>query len=116
MTDYGDDWDEDEKRRASIIRRARTEGIEAAYTASLEICRDPKAPQQAKSNASRTLLQIGGLFDKAETGQPKDPSEMTPEEHEVALQKAMRDVARIAASKEREPAERPAEPAGSIFD
>lgn len=81
MKEFGDEWDDEEAAlRASIVRRARTEGIAAAYEAALAICRDPKAPQQARSNAARTLLQIGGLFDKAEHTGRKQIHEMTAEE------------------------------------
>jgi len=94
MTDYDDERDTDEDRRAAIVRRARTEGVEAAYESALAICQDPKAPAQAKSNAARTLLQIGGLFDKSESALPKEPGEMTGEELHAAARKAIRNIER----------------------
>jgi hypothetical protein len=75
--------EEDEMRRIAIIRRARVEGIEVAYESALEVCRNKDAPAQAKSNASRTLLQIGGLFDRADRqidNLDKDMHEMNAEE------------------------------------
>ena len=90
MTYFDDDLDDDEYRRTAIIRRARTEGIEVAYESALEICRDPKAPKQAKSMASRTLLQIGGLFEKYDGSFQKDASEMTAEEMSAVAAAAIR--------------------------
>jgi hypothetical protein len=72
--------DEADELRESIIRRARTEGVAAAYEASLAICKDPAAPQQAKSNAARTLLQIGGLFEESKEPRRKELQEMTFDE------------------------------------
>jgi hypothetical protein len=107
MIEFGDEWDGEEARlRASIIRRARTEGIAAAYEAALAICRDSKAPQQAKSNAARTLLQIGGLFERHEGGR-KEPHEMTLEELEAERVRLRRQ------AREFEP---PAAPRKGLFD
>ncbi|TCQ81207.1 hypothetical protein EDF68_102497 [Ochrobactrum sp. BH3] len=68
---FSDLTDEEEARRAAVIRRARVEGVEAAYESALEICRDKKASSQAKSNASRTLLEIGGMLQRADRNQEK---------------------------------------------
>ena len=89
---------EDEERRAAIIRRARTEGLEIAYEAALRICRDPKAPAQAQSNACRTLLQIAGAFEKPEGPLNKQPYDMTGEELAEAARKIVREGQKAAPS------------------
>jgi hypothetical protein len=95
--EFDDDWDDEEVvLRASIIRRARTEGVAAAYEAALAICRDAKAPQQAKSNAARTLLQIGGLFEKPEDTSRKQLSEMTAEELDARRRQLQRERRELA--------------------
>ncbi|MER9603406.1 hypothetical protein [Mesorhizobium sp. M0243] len=83
---------EDDRRRAEIIRRARVEGIEVAYETALAVCKDAKAPAQAKASAQRTLMQIGGLLDRNErqAEQDKAPHEMSPEELARAVNRLKR--------------------------
>ena len=64
----------DEEIRAEIARRARTEGIIEAYRSAIAICRDPKAPAQAKSASQRTLLQIGGMLDRGDRDEQRQKS------------------------------------------
>ncbi|TPM31457.1 hypothetical protein [Mesorhizobium sp. B2-3-4] len=101
-----DDFDDDERRRAAIIRRARVEGIEVAYETALAVCRDAKAPAQAKASAQRTLMQIGGLLDRSDrqAEQDKSPAEMTSEE----LNRAVARLKRSRSSADGDP--------GSVFD
>lgn len=64
-----------------LIERIQTEGVAAAYEASLAVARDPKAPAPARATASATLFRVAGYFDRQERGgQHKQPHEMTAEE------------------------------------
>ena len=92
MTDDFDD--EDRRRRAAIIRRARTEGVEAAYESALQVVRDPKAPSQAKTAAQRTIMQIGGVLDyrDRERIDDKDLADMDGTELEALVQRLGRTV------------------------
>lgn len=49
---------------AELRERIRTEGAQAGFQALLEVCRDPRAPAQAKSTAGTTLLRCGGYMEK----------------------------------------------------
>ncbi len=64
----------------ALLRRVRTEGVEAAYSAALSICRDKTAPAPAKATAATTLFRVAGYFEKRGSGHAKDLHEMTPEE------------------------------------
>ncbi|WP_367714578.1 HGGxSTG domain-containing protein [Nitratireductor sp. GISD-1A_MAKvit] len=64
----------------ALLRRVRTEGVEAAYSAALSICRDKTAPAPAKATAATTLFRVAGYFEKRDSGHTKDLHEMTPEE------------------------------------
>lgn len=87
MTDDFDD--EDDRRRAAVVRRARVEGVEVAYESALSVCRDPKAPAQARAAAQRTLLQIGGVLDyrDRERIDDKDPADMDGAELEALVRR-----------------------------
>lgn len=101
MSDLDDEFDDDEqRRRAAIIRRARVEGIEAAFESALIVCRDLKAPAQARASAQRTLLQIGGMLDRADRNATvaKDPAEMDGDELRQATEAALRKRQRAAAA------------------
>ncbi|AZO36318.1 MAG: hypothetical protein EOS81_29685 [Mesorhizobium sp.] len=110
MSDQDDEFDDDEqRRRAAIIRRARVEGIEAAFESALIVCRDLKAPAQARASAQRTLLQIGGMLDRADRNATvaKDPAEMNGDELLQATEAALRKRKRAIAA---------AKPTGGAFD
>jgi len=89
---YLDDLDGD-ALRAEIIRLARTDGIREAFRSAISICRDSKAPAQARSNAQRTLLTIGGLLDHRDRGDDakKDPAEMDGVELQAEVERIMRE-------------------------
>jgi hypothetical protein len=105
-----DEFDDDEqRRRAAVIRRARVEGAEAAFESALTVCKDQKAPAQARASAQRTLLQIGGLLDRADRQSSvaeKSPAEMDGDELEKATQEMLRKRRKSLASKS----------SGSAFD
>ncbi len=74
----------------ALLRRIRSEGVLAAYEASLAVCQDPKAPSPARATASATLFRVAGYFDRKERGDDVPPSEMTSQEIEKAIQLAKR--------------------------
>ncbi|MER9758474.1 hypothetical protein [Mesorhizobium sp. M0138] len=108
MNEVEDEFDDDEAVRAEIIRRARVEGVKVAYESALEICRDKTQTAVARASSQRTLLQIGGMLDRADRNASvvKDPAEMDGTELEKATQDLMRRQRRPAAVK----------PAGGAFD
>lgn len=80
-----------EQAQADLLHRIRTEGIFAAYEASLAICRDKNAPAPARATASGTLFRVAGFFNKENTDAgDKQPHEMTPEELNREIQKIER--------------------------
>lgn len=103
---YEDLTGEEEARRAAVLRRARVEGIEAAFESALEICRDKKAASQAKSNAARILLEVGGLYNRMDRSEEKPSGkelhEMTGEElaaHRRQLEMKSRQIETLIKSK-----------------
>ncbi|MAN78365.1 MAG: hypothetical protein CML24_14555 [Rhizobiales bacterium] len=67
--------------QADLLHLVKTEGVFAAYEASLAICRDKQAPAPARATASATLFRVAGYFNRENNGAPdKEPHEMTPEE------------------------------------
>ncbi|RWH52573.1 MAG: hypothetical protein EOQ81_22910 [Mesorhizobium sp.] len=109
MSDQDDEFDDDEAVRAEIIRRARVEGIKVAYESALEICRDKTQTAVARASSQRTLLQIGGMLDRADrnASAAKDPAEMDGDELRQALERA---------SRKRKLAVAAAKPSGGAFD
>jgi hypothetical protein len=75
-----------------LLARIQTEGVLAAYEASLAICRDNKAPSPAKATASSTLFRVAGYFDRAADRDrtKKDPHEMTPDELAAEIRRIRR--------------------------
>lgn len=85
MNEQNDNYqDDDLERRERVRRRTRVEGIEVAYETALAVCRDPKSTSQARSNAARTLLEIGGMLNRSDRNDEKPSGkelhEMTGEE------------------------------------
>lgn len=67
-------------------RRIALTGVEAAVSALIGVCEDPKAPAPAKATAGTSLLRAAGLFDRVQDAhQDKEPSEMTPAELSRAI-------------------------------
>lgn len=82
--------DDDDIRR-DVIRRIRTEGIEAAYRACLDVCRNSQAPAPARATAATALLRAGGLFVQSDgSGDEKAPHEMSAAEITAALKRGRR--------------------------
>lgn len=98
MSDLEDEFDDDEAVRAEIIRRARVEGIKVAYESALEICRDKTQTAVARASSQRTLLQIGGMLDRADRNASvaKDPADMDGDELRQATEAALRKRQRAA--------------------
>lgn len=70
-------------------RRLRTEGLDAATDAAIQLLRDPKAPAQAKSATINAVFRASGLLGRAEEDSEPDLHEMTPEQLERAARRAM---------------------------
>jgi len=70
-----------------LLRRIRTEGIEAAYEAALDVCRDKKAPAPARATASGVLFRVAGLFNPREAGTGKQSYEMTKAEIDAEIKR-----------------------------
>ncbi|MEC7763734.1 MAG: hypothetical protein VX874_17655 [Pseudomonadota bacterium] len=68
-------------RKQALLVRIQTEGAEAAYTAALEVCRNPKAPAPARATCATTILRAGGYLNAKEgEGLGKEPHQMTSAE------------------------------------
>jgi hypothetical protein len=80
-----------------LLERVHTEGVQAAYEASLAICRDEKAPAPARATASATIFRVGGYFDR-DRAKPaeKQPHEMTPEELTDGIEALRRGLSRTS--------------------
>lgn len=63
-----------------LLRRIHTEGVMIAYDACIDVCRDPKAPANARQAAAATLFRAAGYFGQQENQQTKEPYEMTADE------------------------------------
>lgn len=63
-----------------LLRRIHTEGVMVAYDACIDVCRDAKAPANARQAAAATLFRAAGYFGQHEKQQTKEPHEMTAEE------------------------------------
>ncbi|MBP2569020.1 hypothetical protein J2767_000164 [Agrobacterium tumefaciens] len=79
-----------------LLIRIRTEGVRAAYEASLAVCSDVKAPAPARATASATLFRVAGYFDKQERDNAKEPHEMTSEELNAEIARLARQSATTA--------------------
>lgn len=56
------DDETEEEVRERVLRRIRSEGLEVAYEASLELMRDKNAPAQAKSAAVNATYRAAGAY------------------------------------------------------
>ena len=90
--DYLDDLDGDELR-SELIRLARTQGAKVAFRSAMAIAADETAASQARSNAQRTLLTIGGMLDHRDRppGVEKDPAEMDGIELQEATRRLLKE-------------------------
>lgn len=75
-------------------RRIQTDGVTAAVSALIDVCRDSKAPAPAKASAGAALLRAAGLFAQNDEGGAfgKSPSEMSAEELHAAMARLRRDL------------------------
>jgi hypothetical protein len=73
--DFLDDADE---LRNGIIRRARGEGLAAAFDTALDLCQDKQAPPSARAAALSGLLKIAEL-DRDSDDDRKEPYELDGE-------------------------------------
>lgn len=75
-------------------RRIRTEGLDAATEAAIQLLRDPKAPAQAKSATINAVFRASGLLGRADEDAEPEPHEMTPDQLARATRRAMADLRR----------------------
>lgn len=78
------------------LRRLRTEGLDAAVEAAIQILRDSKSPSQARSAAASSVFRATGMFDRPDDTEKLDPSEMDGAQLRRAVEKAEKDLASIA--------------------
>ncbi|MGM0583859.1 MAG: hypothetical protein ACQEUZ_04350 [Pseudomonadota bacterium] len=83
------------------LERLRTEGLDAATEAAIELVRDPNAPSQAKSATINAIFRAAGMFESREAGGEPDPAEMTAEQLEAAIRRAEDRKASISATGDR---------------
>jgi hypothetical protein len=76
--------------REELMRKVRTEGVTVAYDTAVGICRDPKAPAPAKATALTALFRVGGYFANTDSGEEKEPHEMSAAELSAAVEKVTR--------------------------
>jgi hypothetical protein len=108
MSDFNKD-DPDEVQ-IDLLRRIRTQGVEAAYQAALEVCLNKAAQPSARATASTTLFRVAGYLEKREADQGKEPHEMSPAELAAAIRKGERTLAAISARRPKDPS------GGGVFD
>jgi hypothetical protein len=73
-----------------LRREIRSGAARDALNALRHVCQDPKATAQAKATAGSTLFRAAGLLDRYEEPDAEKPtSEMTPEELERAVKRAL---------------------------
>lgn len=106
-----EDMDVDDVR-AEVAQLAQTEGLRVAYSTSISIALDEKAPAAARGAASRTLLEMAGMLNPRDRAAAeavrKDPSEMTGAEINAVLEDLMRRRLRNqSAQPDEEPTEEP---------
>ena len=107
--DNSNDDSNDKARRGALIARIRTEGAEAAFEAAYSLCRDPKAPANARASAINSIFRASGFFDSSgDDDGEKDLASMSPDEIDAELKKAKAALAR-SVSKQRPPK-------GGLFD
>ena len=111
-----DDDDQADGEREEILRRARSEGLHAAYVGALDLIQDRKAPAQARAAAMRLVAQLAGALDSPE---PPDPGKGLAEMDGAELASALASSrARLAALEARASPEgaRGEAPLESVFD
>lgn len=111
--EMGDQFDPDidEDLESALRRRVKTEGALAAYEAALSVCKDPKAPAQAKATAAATLFRVGGYFEKRDDPDDKDVADMSRVELDAHLVKLQRQLGDLEGT-----AENNVKGAGGLFD
>jgi hypothetical protein len=77
-----------EETLARNLRRIKTEGLDAATNAALQLLRDPKAPAQAKSATINAMYRASGLFGRTE-------EDTIPELHEMTSTQLNREIRKL---------------------
>lgn len=73
------------------LRRIRTEGLDAATQAAIDLLRDPEAPSQAKAATINAVFRSAGMFEGSASKDDVAPEEMSPEQLQRAIEKIKRD-------------------------
>lgn len=101
-----------EEALARNLNRIKTEGLDAATEAALQLLRDNNAPSQARSATINAMYRAAGLFGRSEEGGEPDLHEMTPAQLARAVQETESRLRRAAKGKTCDDDQ----PSGSIFD
>lgn len=91
-----------QRTQRELLERIQTEGVVAAYEASLAVARDPEAPAPARATASATLFRVAGYFERRDDVRDKAPSEMTYDELNTAIEQGRARLARNDSEPERD--------------
>ena len=86
--------------RSERERLISAHGANVALATLMEIMKDQAAPASARVGASRTMLEVAGLFDKAgrDVTSGKSMSEMTVDELSDTIRKLDGEIGRLAGS------------------
>ncbi|SCY80853.1 hypothetical protein [Paracoccus tibetensis] len=66
--------------KRALMARIQTEGIEAAFEALMDVCKDKKAPAPARATAGTSIFRAGGLMSNKPEVLDKPPEEMSAAE------------------------------------
>ena len=84
-------------RKRALMDRIQTEGIEAAFDAMLDVCKDKKAPAPARATAGTSLFRAAGLMNAKQDADEKSPENLTGPELTARIEKLRADRERLMA-------------------
>ena len=82
--------DEPQAVREALKRRLKSEGVQVAYTAMLDVCRNPSAPAPARATCAATIFRAAGYLGK----QADEDADDTPIEH-MSAEQMIRELKRL---------------------
>lgn len=71
--------------KRALMARIQTEGIEAAFEALMDVCKDKKAPAPARATAGTSIFRAGGLMSNKPDVLDKAPEDMSAAEISARL-------------------------------
>lgn len=92
---------------AELRKRVQVEGLDAAYEALVQICRDPKASSQARATASTTLFRAGGLLERVDDIEDLEPHEMSAAQLQASIAKGVQLMEELSAGELDQPEDAP---------